>query len=113
MLVNIPDFRLRLVEEAEKVLKVAIDRAVKLQKPLTVPLPELRVAPDSAADGDDFSLPVVSNWGAGHPGHGTNRAGVQRQLAEHYPMDRATGFALGDLRGAFSVRVKLGDSDDV
>jgi hypothetical protein len=33
---------------------------------------------------------------------------VQRQLAEHYPLDRATGFALGDLRGAFSVRVRMG-----
>ena len=68
MLVKIPDFRLRLVEEAEKVLEIAIDRAVKSQKPLTAPLPELRVAPDSAADGDDFSLPVVSDWGAGHSG---------------------------------------------
>ncbi len=32
---------------------------------------------------------------------------VRRRLAEHYPEDRATGFSAGDLRGAFSVRVRL------
>ena len=31
---------------------------------------------------------------------------VRRRLAERYPEDRATGFAEGDLRGAFSVRVR-------
>ena len=34
---------------------------------------------------------------------------VRRQLAERYPHDLATGFSPGDLRGAFSVRVRLGD----
>ncbi len=32
---------------------------------------------------------------------------VREQLARHYPDDRATGFAAGDLRGAFSVRVAM------
>ena len=32
---------------------------------------------------------------------------VRQRLAERYPEDRATGFAAGDLRGAFSVRVRL------
>ncbi len=32
---------------------------------------------------------------------------VGRELARRYPDDRATGFATGDLRGAFSVRVRL------
>lgn len=34
-------------------------------------------------------------------------AEVRARLGEHYPDDRATGFAAGDLRGAFSVRVDL------
>ena len=29
---------------------------------------------------------------------------VQRVLKEHYPLDEATGFKVGDLRGAFSVQ---------
>jgi hypothetical protein len=33
---------------------------------------------------------------------------LEAQLAERYPEDLATGYALGDLRGAFSVRVQLG-----
>jgi|GEM_PF-133899 len=28
---------------------------------------------------------------------------IQQTLAEHYPYDRATGYVLGDVRGAFSV----------
>ena len=32
---------------------------------------------------------------------------VRQSLAERYPEDRATGFAVGDLRGAFSVRVRF------
>ena len=32
---------------------------------------------------------------------------IRQSLAELYPDDRATGFAPGDLRGAFSVRVRL------
>jgi hypothetical protein len=35
---------------------------------------------------------------------------VRRRVAEHYPEDRATGFSAGDLRGAFSVRVRLDPS---
>ena len=30
--------------------------------------------------------------------------GVQAMLSERYPHDRATGFTVGDLRGAFSIR---------
>ena len=33
--------------------------------------------------------------------------GVQAMLSERYPHDRATGFAVGDLRGAFSIRQPL------
>lgn len=33
--------------------------------------------------------------------------GVQATLAEGYPHDRATGFAVGELRGAFSIRQPL------
>jgi hypothetical protein len=37
--------------------------------------------------------------------HGSNVSPtVQDALDEHYPDDQATGFALGDLRGAFTVR---------
>lgn len=32
---------------------------------------------------------------------------VRQSLSERYPEDRATGFSAGDLRGAFSVRVRL------
>ena len=32
---------------------------------------------------------------------------VRAILAERYPEDRATGYAIGDLRGAFSVTVQL------
>jgi len=35
-------------------------------------------------------------------------AEVRRVLARRYPNDRATGYAVGDLRGAISVRVALG-----
>lgn len=35
--------------------------------------------------------------------------GVKAVLAERYPEDRATGFAPGDLRGAVSVRVAIGE----
>jgi hypothetical protein len=33
--------------------------------------------------------------------------GVQAMLTERYPHDRATGFSVGDLRGAFSIRQPL------
>ncbi len=33
--------------------------------------------------------------------------GVEASLAARYPHDRATGFAVGDLRGAFSIRQPL------
>jgi hypothetical protein len=33
--------------------------------------------------------------------------GVAEALRELYPMDRATGYALGDLRGAVSVRIPI------
>jgi hypothetical protein len=37
--------------------------------------------------------------------HGVELApGVQEALAQRYPDDQATGYAAGDLRGAFSVR---------
>jgi hypothetical protein len=32
---------------------------------------------------------------------------VRERLEERYPHDRATGFAVGDLRGAFSIRQPL------
>lgn len=41
------------------------------------------------------------------PEDGLN-AGVKAVLAEKYPQDAATGYATGDLRGAFSVVVSLG-----
>jgi hypothetical protein len=34
--------------------------------------------------------------------------GVAEKLVELYPRDRATGYALGDLRGAISVKIPLG-----
>lgn len=34
-------------------------------------------------------------------------AAVRAVLAKHYPRDRATGFAAGDVRGAVSVRIPL------
>ncbi len=40
--------------------------------------------------------------------HGSNLApAVQNALDEHYPEDQATGFALGDLRGAFTVSKEI------
>ncbi|GIK19692.1 MAG: hypothetical protein AMXMBFR77_20260 [Phycisphaerales bacterium] len=42
--------------------------------------------------------------------HGTTErlaAGVPEALARFYPYDQATGFEVGDLRGAFSVRIPL------
>lgn len=36
---------------------------------------------------------------------------VRRRIAERYPEDRATCFSTGDLRGAFSVRVRLDPSE--
>jgi hypothetical protein len=42
--------------------------------------------------------------------HGAELPGVVRQvLAERYPDDRATGFAVGDIRGAFVVTRKVSD----
>lgn len=38
-------------------------------------------------------------------------AGVRRRLAELYERDQATGYSVGDLRGAFSVRVRLAAAD--
>lgn len=35
---------------------------------------------------------------------------VRERLGQLYPEDRATGFAAGDLRGVFSVRVELGSA---
>jgi hypothetical protein len=40
--------------------------------------------------------------------HGENiKADVQSALNQHYPNDKATGYRLGDVRGAFSLRKKL------
>ncbi|WJG10796.1 DUF3365 domain-containing protein [Aliiglaciecola sp. LCG003] len=40
--------------------------------------------------------------------HGENISGeVTEQLAQQYPQDRATGFKLGDIRGAFSLTKAL------
>jgi len=40
--------------------------------------------------------------------HGSNLApAVQAALREHYPDDQATGFKLGDLRGAFTVQKEM------
>ena len=40
--------------------------------------------------------------------HGENLHGeVVEQLANHYPHDQATGFAVGDIRGAFTIEVPL------
>lgn len=42
--------------------------------------------------------------------HGAQLApDVSRALAERYPADKATGFAAGDIRGAFVVTRKTGD----
>jgi hypothetical protein len=35
------------------------------------------------------------------------RASVKKVLAKHYPNDVATGYKVGDLRGAFSVKQKI------
>lgn len=42
-----------------------------------------------------------------HGGRGQIPADVRRALRETYPKDRATGYRLGDLRGAISVMVPL------
>ena len=42
-----------------------------------------------------------------HGAEGELDPAVREQLALRYPSDRATGYATGDLRGAFSVRVRL------
>ena len=40
--------------------------------------------------------------------HGKRLAGdVRTAIAEHYPDDRATGYALGDVRGAIYLRKAL------
>lgn len=42
--------------------------------------------------------------------HGSDIAPeVQRQIGELYPSDQATGFKLGELRGAFTITKTLGD----
>jgi hypothetical protein len=43
-----------------------------------------------------------------HGAADTLAPGVGEKLVELYPRDRATGYALGDLRGAISVKVPLG-----
>lgn len=42
-----------------------------------------------------------------HGGEGELAPDVRERLARSYPGDRATGFEAGDLRGAFSVRVRI------
>lgn len=45
--------------------------------------------------------------------HGAQLApGVSQALAELYPADRATGFAMGDIRGAFVVTRELKDQSN-
>jgi hypothetical protein len=39
--------------------------------------------------------------------HGEPAPEVRAAIAKHYPNDPATGYKAGDLRGAFSVRVKV------
>ncbi|MBZ0088891.1 MAG: DUF2309 domain-containing protein, partial [Thermoanaerobaculia bacterium] len=47
--------------------------------------------------------------GACHGQPGELAPGVAEVLARRYPGDTATGYTAGDLRGAISVRVPLGD----
>ncbi len=40
--------------------------------------------------------------------HGTNiKPSIKAQLAENYPLDKATGYQAGDIRGAFSLSKQL------
>lgn len=40
--------------------------------------------------------------------HGTNiRPSIKTRLAENYPLDKATGYQAGDIRGAFSLSKQL------
>lgn len=64
---------------------------------------------DAAAGEVRFLRPILVAPGC-LPCHGTADEldpAVREKLARGYPDDRATGFAAGDLRGAFSVRVRL------
>ena len=42
--------------------------------------------------------------------HGTDiKADVRAELTRYYPADKATGFRLGELRGAFSLVKLIGE----
>ncbi|MCX8228547.1 MAG: DUF3365 domain-containing protein [Planctomycetota bacterium] len=42
-----------------------------------------------------------------HGNPATFQTGVKAYLAKHYPLDQATGFSVGDFRGAVSVQVPI------
>lgn len=90
----------------------------KLRNPDNVPPDWVAPILDSYAAGDTALEPQAVKIEAGRHGyvepivtqsmcltcHGTDiDAGIQAQLADSYPADRATGFEAGDLRGVFWV----------
>jgi hypothetical protein len=77
----------RLPPEIIRVVERGPERTLHLLRPIRVQPPCL------TCHGDPDAIP----------------ADVRRILAERYPDDQATGYSVGDLRGAVSVRVRVTD----
>jgi hypothetical protein len=75
----------RLPPEIIRVVQRGDDRSLQLLRPIRIQPPCLTCHGDPDAIAPD----------------------VRRILAERYPDDQATGYAVGDLRGAVSVRVRV------
>ena len=64
---------------------------------------------DAGTDGSAQYLRAIPTGGVCLACHGAAvSVGVQESLEAHYPHDLAVGYALGDIRGAFSVRWPAG-----
>ncbi|MDA8621973.1 DUF3365 domain-containing protein [Psychrosphaera sp.] len=96
--------------------------SLKTRNPLNVPdeweLETLKYLESEKASGSDFKalnktqyknnkfryMQAIPTGGLCLSCHGENVSDeVNKALAEHYPNDHATGFKLGDIRGAFSL----------
>jgi hypothetical protein len=58
------------------------------------------------------SIPVAPVCLSCHGAPATIAPDIRAGLEENYPHDRATGYALGELRGAFTVKFRIGEELD-
>jgi hypothetical protein len=85
-------------------------RAAAGDKPETLEIVEVVQEPAGRYLRYAKAIPVQSQCLACHGGAGDIKPAVQARLAESYPFDRATGYALGTVRGAISIKQPLAEA---